>query len=180
METPKYSFLIFHSNCPHSLGTLIEWKHTPVDRIKSARPKGPHSLGTLIEWKLHKFIFSITPVQFCPHSLGTLIEWKLFGWRWWIKYYLYCPHSLGTLIEWKHIVIPNLNTQSKKSPLAGDINWMETFSQANPTKVNLSCPHSLGTLIEWKLPYPVQSRSGYAFLRLSPLAGDINWMETKL
>jgi hypothetical protein len=63
--------------CPHSLGTLIEWKlldfyHSSVEELLS-----PHSLGTLIEWKL-TFFNALTRliITGCPHSLGTLIEWK--------------------------------------------------------------------------------------------------------
>ena len=89
--------------CPHSLGTLIEWKQlTDTATFSLFNITSPHSLGTLIEWKLLNFInfcFFHFP---CPHSLGTLIEWKQelieissFGFR------KFGPHSLGTLIEWK-------------------------------------------------------------------------------
>ena len=40
------------------------------------------------------------------------------------------------------------------SPLAGDINWMETASTfIFCLLLFVSCPHSLGTLIEWKHPW---------------------------
>ncbi len=63
------------------------------------------------------------------------------------------------------------------SPLAGDINWMETGSISCCFYRNYPRPHSLGTLIEWK------PRAAW-LIRIvikageSPLAGDINWMET--
>ncbi len=59
------------------------------------------------------------------------------------------------------------------SPLAGDINWMETI-YLKLTILSVNGPHSLGILIEWK------RYSGCVLKRnsLSPLAGDINWMET--
>ena len=61
------------------------------------------------------------------------------------------------------------------SPLAGDINRMETpivaFSKTVP-----GGPHSLGTLIEWKHKVYVAETVGSS--GMSPLAGDINRMET--
>ena len=42
---------------------------------------------------------------------------------------VFCPHSLGTLIEWKPTYIGLDNEKIKSSPLAGDINWMETSKQ---------------------------------------------------
>jgi hypothetical protein len=63
--------------CPHSLGTLIEWKLRDRTHAKiTILIFGPHSLGTLIEWK-HGDIESLRRGKYCrPHSLGTLIEWK--------------------------------------------------------------------------------------------------------
>ena len=60
------------------------------------------------------------------------------------------------------------------SPLAGDINWMETGLGVSTSYHG--GPHSLGTLIEWKL---ISLISMFRQLLLSPLAGDINWMETR-
>ena len=58
------------------------------------------------------------------------------------------PHSLGILIEWKRYEYITANNL-KESPLAGDINWMETVKNL-PGAKSKDCPHSLGTLIEWK------------------------------
>ncbi len=65
--------------------------------------------------------------------------------------YTTSPHSLGTLIEWKRklTLIPKF-VNLIKSPLAGDINWMETV-ELDPIPSKIAGPHSLGTLIEWKL-----------------------------
>jgi hypothetical protein len=43
--------LIVEIKSPHSLGTLIEWKHDPPLINCNVAPARPHSLGTLIEWK---------------------------------------------------------------------------------------------------------------------------------
>ena len=63
------------------------------------------------------------------------------------------------------------------SPLAGDINWMETLKAA-PSFVSISSPHSLGTLIEWKRYLFRVDIMKVHESDMSPLAGDINWMET--
>ena len=64
---------------PHSLGKLIEWKHSVRITIKGDDASTtPHSLGKLIEWKQYQFLcLHIHPSQITPHSLGKLIEWKL-------------------------------------------------------------------------------------------------------
>ncbi len=62
------------------------------------------------------------------------------------------------------------------SPLAGDINWMET-TVTDFLVVFVIGPHSLGTLIEWKLQAYLCRCFCNRFFP-SPLAGDINWMET--
>ena len=81
METFYRRALGWLSDCPHSLGTLIEWKQTTNSTLVQLSHKGPHSLGTLIEWKLPE-VFFIPIIEYCPHSLGTLIEWKRdFGCR---------------------------------------------------------------------------------------------------
>ncbi len=90
-----------------------------------------------------------------PHSLGILIEWKLNGYTWFL---------LRELL----------------SPLAGDINWMETNGVCGLVIKTLTlCPHSLGILIEWK-PEAQQLSEKADRVSRSPLAGDINWMETIL
>ena len=62
---------------PHSLGTLIEWKHDFTFGCgHKAHIPGPHSLGTLIEWKHQPLLLRLPLSLLCPHSLGTLIEWK--------------------------------------------------------------------------------------------------------
>jgi hypothetical protein len=63
------------------------------------------------------------------------------------------------------------------SPLAGDINWMETLNRSASALLNrvMQRPHSLGTLIEWKHNARFLEQLNF---HLSPLAGDINWMET--
>ncbi len=61
------------------------------------------------------------------------------------------PHSLGILIEWKQNYYYLIQNNRVLSPLAGDINWMETVNTRNP---------------------------GLNLYLKSPLAGDINWMET--
>ena len=43
---------------------------------KSNQESCPHSLGTLIEWKLGKALIRQDDRYYRPHSLGTLIEWK--------------------------------------------------------------------------------------------------------
>ena len=44
---------LLESICPHSLGTLIEWKLDTLEtQLNSSTAASPHSLGTLIEWKL--------------------------------------------------------------------------------------------------------------------------------
>ena len=45
--------LLIFSPCPHSLGTLIEWKLDYRSAAVKTDPRCPHSLGTLIEWKLN-------------------------------------------------------------------------------------------------------------------------------
>ncbi len=63
------------------------------------------------------------------------------------------------------------------SPLAGDINWMETRELVPSSQAeSRDSPHSLGTLIEWKLFFTEVLKKPPL---LSPLAGDINWMETQ-
>ncbi len=62
---------------------------------------------------------------------------------------LHSPHSLGILIEWKQAICNSLCSEEKS-------------------------PHSLGILIEWK-PFP---HTRLLTDKTSPLAGDINWMET--
>ena len=54
METFLIAFIARRLNCPHSLGTLIEWKLRKFGDV-GGYGYGPHSLGTLIEWK-HFFI----------------------------------------------------------------------------------------------------------------------------
>ncbi|WP_417033706.1 hypothetical protein [Dolichospermum circinale] len=44
--------------------------------VKLASTSRPHSLGTLIEWKHWGLLTAIVEGPHCPHSLGTLIEWK--------------------------------------------------------------------------------------------------------
>ena len=61
------------------------------------------------------------------------------------------------------------------SPLAGDINWMETIFFP-VVFLDRKSPHSLGTLIEWKLDRSMLTE--FLAIEESPLAGDINWMET--
>jgi hypothetical protein len=51
METVKNLPGAKSKDCPHSLGTLIEWKRAKTEEYKSAALNSPHSLGTLIEWK---------------------------------------------------------------------------------------------------------------------------------
>ena len=143
--------------CPHSLGTLIEWKLNYRGDSGEAIKKSPHSLGTLIEWKLTFIIGNINSLINLSPLAGD-INWM----ETWTKLFLF---------EFCHKFW-------KGSPLAGDINWMETFrNQTNRTTQERDSPHSLGTLIEWK-PHKNNCRPISA-PPSSPLAGDINWMETR-
>ena len=62
-----------------------------------------------------------------------------------------------------------------KSPLAGDINWMETWKNGKLEIDSLLSP--LAGDINWmETIFAIVMNIGVHFL--SPLAGDINWMET--
>ncbi len=61
----------------HSLGKLIEWKHTLYSFTIVFDCTSSHSLGKLIEWK-RGHATTIVRARFTSHSLGKLIEWKLF------------------------------------------------------------------------------------------------------
>ncbi len=65
------------------------------------------------------------------------------------------------------------------SPLAGEIIWMETLLRLYIwLTVVYSTPHSLGKLFEWKLKVAITVPSSTHII--SPLAGEIIWMETNL
>ena len=51
--------------CPHSLGTLIEWKPYLYGQLPEAI-RGPHSLGTLIEWKRNVLIPALSQSIWSP------------------------------------------------------------------------------------------------------------------
>ncbi len=57
METSGITGNVVRISCPHSLGTLIEWKLVYIFFefwLSTVYPFSPHSLGTLIEWKLDR------------------------------------------------------------------------------------------------------------------------------
>ena len=89
---------------------------------------------------------SITP----PHSLGNSINWKLGGGR---------PAHEG----------------SGGSPLAGELNKLETSGITTLNRWRMPSPHSLGNSINWKL----QERHTRVWTGIrSPLAGELNKLET--
>jgi len=60
------------------------------------------------------------------------------------------------------------------SPLAGDINWMETLQEVVQVLLQLILSPLAGD-INWMETYFIEELE---FMDESPLAGDINWMET--
>ena len=66
---------------------------------------------------------------------------------------------------------------AQHSPLAGELNGMETF-ETFATRIEGSMPpHSLGNSMEWK-PHTLRFKTNHPYS--SPLAGELNGMETGL
>ncbi len=102
METFRFLITV-ESNIVSPLAGEINWMETSVhSKIVQLDSLAPHSLGKLIEWKHAQHLHALLLAEFWPpHSLGKLIEWKL-------------GDSVCCCLS--HLA----------SPLAGEINWMET------------------------------------------------------
>ncbi len=79
METSNSSYRVYRVGVglSHSLGKLIEWKHSSLLKEVNQRLLS-HSLGELIEWKpvWYFLLSSMRMLSGLSHSLGKLIEWK--------------------------------------------------------------------------------------------------------
>ena len=104
----------------------------------------PHSLGNSINWK-PEFMLNTEPehLSSTPHSLGNSINWKLatsghseaqppLGSK--------APHSLGNSINWKLDDTNFLPVVLSDSPLAGELNKLETSVLTPGGQIRLSSP----------------------------------------
>ncbi len=67
--------------------------------------------------------------------------------------------------------------EAMQSPLAGDINWMETPGLVYESTTTITSP--LAGDINWmETGKWISENNDNFFYEMSPLAGDINWMET--